>query len=77
MEQPPRDEIDRLAAEAIEAGDATGWFDEVYKAADSDASRIPWADEKPNRSALPMVLRERHWRVAHPQWITQPTGAGR
>jgi branched-chain amino acid transport system substrate-binding protein len=34
-------------------------------------------DEKPNRSALPMVLREGHWRVAHPQWITQPAAAGR
>ena len=49
VDQPSRDDIDRLAAEAIGSGDATGWFDEVYKAADSDASRIPWADEKPNR----------------------------
>jgi SAM-dependent methyltransferase len=58
---PPddRDHIDRLAAESVGAGDATAWFDEVYKAADSDASRIPWADEKPNRWLVEWLDREK------------------
>lgn len=64
MEKHPRDEIDRLAAEAIDAGDATGWFDEVYKAADSDASRIPWADQKPNPWLIEWLERD------------QPSGSG-
>ena len=48
MSPEDRDNHDRLAAEAISRGDATGWFDEIYKAAENDPSRIPWADQKPN-----------------------------
>lgn len=33
--------------------------------------------DKPNRSALPMVLQQGRWQVAHPNWITQPAAAGR
>ena len=57
--QDDRDHVDRLAAESIGSGDATGWFDAVYKAAESDASRIPWADEKPNRWLIEWLDREK------------------
>lgn len=33
--------------------------------------------DKPNRSALPMVLQQGRWQVAHPNWITQPAAIGR
>lgn len=32
----------------MEQSDATGWFEELYSAADRDPSQIPWADLKPN-----------------------------
>jgi len=58
VEQPSRDDIDRLAAESIGSGDATGWFEAVYKAAEQDPSRIPWADQKPNRALIEWLDRE-------------------
>lgn len=57
--EDPNNAIDRLAGESISRGDATGWFDEVYRAADEDPSRIPWADEKPNRWLVEWLERER------------------
>ena len=56
--EDPNNTVDRLAAESIARGDATGWFDEVYRAAGDDSSRIPWADEKPNRWLVEWLDRE-------------------
>ena len=39
-----RDEIRRLANESIARGDATGWFEALYRGAGGDWSRISWAD---------------------------------
>jgi SAM-dependent methyltransferase len=49
QEKERRDEIARAANESIEMGDATGWFEELYKQADGDIDQIPWADLVPNR----------------------------
>jgi SAM-dependent methyltransferase len=44
-----RVEARELARRAIERGEPTAWFEELYAAADFDSDRIPWADLKPNR----------------------------
>jgi len=38
-----------LANEFASRGDATGWFEELYKRAAGDNERVSWADLKPNR----------------------------
>ncbi|HEY8155620.1 MAG TPA: class I SAM-dependent methyltransferase [Myxococcota bacterium] len=39
-----RDEVRRLAQESIARGDATGWFEELYRRASGSWDRVPWAD---------------------------------
>jgi SAM-dependent methyltransferase len=39
----------QLAAESIERGDATGWFETHYAEADGNNENIPWADLEPNK----------------------------
>ena len=48
MAQPDRAMARRLAHESLARGDATGWFDVLYDAAQGDASQIPWADLRVN-----------------------------
>lgn len=48
-ENAVRERTRNLAAEYIEKGDATGWFDALYKEAAGDNEKIPWADLAPNR----------------------------
>jgi SAM-dependent methyltransferase len=55
-----RDEMRRLARESIERGDATGWFEELYRRAAGSWERIPWADLAPN----PYLL----------EWLASPEG---
>lgn len=38
----------RMAAESIEAGDPTGWFERLYAAAERGEVIVPWADLRPN-----------------------------
>ena len=38
-----------IASEFASRGDATGWFEELYKQADGDNQKISWADLEPNR----------------------------
>ena len=38
----------RLAAESIANGDATGWFETLYAAAEQGTTTVPWADLEPN-----------------------------
>lgn len=44
-----RERTKELAAEYLEKGDATGWFEALYREAAGDNERIPWADLEPNR----------------------------
>ena len=44
-----RERARQLAEQFAERGDATGWFDELYKEAAGDNEKIPWADLEPNR----------------------------
>jgi 2-polyprenyl-3-methyl-5-hydroxy-6-metoxy-1,4-benzoquinol methylase len=52
MESSKRDEANikahRLSQEAIERGEATAWFEPLYKSAAGDFEKVPWADQKPN-----------------------------
>jgi SAM-dependent methyltransferase len=36
----------KLAHSFLEQGDATGWFEAVYRQADGDSQRVPWAHER-------------------------------
>jgi SAM-dependent methyltransferase len=44
-----RENAKKIAAEYAERGDATGWFDELYKEAAGNNEHIPWADLEPNK----------------------------
>ena len=39
-----REEVRKLAGESIARGDATGWFEELYRRAGGSWDSIPWAD---------------------------------
>jgi len=52
MPEPDRTFVRRLAAESHARGDATGWFDTLYRHADGDLSAIPWADQVANEHML-------------------------
>jgi SAM-dependent methyltransferase len=49
---PDRDRVRararQLSAEALAAGDATGWFEKLYAEAEAGVAAIPWADGLPN-----------------------------
>lgn len=57
-----RDEIRRLASESLARGDATGWFETLYREAAGDWSRISWADLVTN----PYLV----------EWLEGPAAAG-
>ena len=38
----------QLAADSIARGDATGWFERLYAAAEQGTATVPWADLAPN-----------------------------
>lgn len=44
-----RERTKEIAAEFIKKGDALGWFDTLYREAEGNNERIPWADLEPNR----------------------------
>lgn len=44
-----RERTVEIAAEYIAKGDATGWFDALYRESGGDNEKIPWADLEPNR----------------------------
>jgi len=43
-----RERVREIQAEHAERGDATGWFEALYKEAAGDNEVIPWADLEPN-----------------------------
>jgi SAM-dependent methyltransferase len=47
----------RLAAESIANGDATGWFETLYAAAERGATNVPWADLEPNPHLVTALAR--------------------
>lgn len=49
---PKRADVRRIAAEAVSAGDDTGWFEPLYSAADRGEATVPWAD----LTANPMLV---------------------
>ncbi len=48
MGQSNRTKAREIATKHLSAGDALGWFEDLYSAARGDASVIPWADCAPN-----------------------------
>ncbi|HEY0460377.1 MAG TPA: class I SAM-dependent methyltransferase [Pyrinomonadaceae bacterium] len=44
-----RERTKEIADAFLEKGDATGWFDALYKEAEGNNQKIPWADLEPNR----------------------------
>ena len=44
-----RERTKQIQTEFAENGDATGWFEALYKESAGDNERIPWADLEPNR----------------------------
>ena len=57
---PDRTRAHELAAEFDAKGDRLGWFDALYREAESGVSEIPWADLVPNPNLLDF------WKL-HPQ----------
>ena len=43
-----RERTKELQAEFAQKGDATGWFEALYKEAAGDNEKIPWGDLEPN-----------------------------
>ena len=49
----------RLAAESLRAGDATGWFERLYAAAEQGAAVVPWSRGAPHPLLAEWVERRR------------------
>jgi SAM-dependent methyltransferase len=49
VNEDPREHVRQLAAEYLERGDQTGWFEALYSEADGNTDIIPWADLEPNK----------------------------
>ncbi len=49
MDDDKRARARELAAEFMQHGDATGWFETLYAEAGDDNEKIPWGDLVPNR----------------------------
>lgn len=54
---PARARVRTLATEALAAGAPTAWFETLYREADGDPTRIPWADLAPNAALSAWVAR--------------------
>lgn len=48
MEESKRAKVREIALRHLSEGDALGWFEELYREANGDASVISWADLAPN-----------------------------
>ena len=47
-----------IAHDLISKGDVIGWFDQLYKSAEGDHLKIPWADRRPNKNLVSWLQRE-------------------
>src|SRR3954469_9333386 len=59
MDEETRKRVRTMAEGFLSRGQATGWFDELYKSAGGDAEAIPWADGWPNHNLVAWLDRER------------------
>lgn len=57
MSQADRTTARDLARRHLSAGDALGWFEQLYADANGDASSIPWADLAPNPNLVDRLER--------------------
>jgi SAM-dependent methyltransferase len=49
---PKRAHARELAASHLARGDASGWFEELYRQAEGDSTKVPWADLRPNPNVV-------------------------
>lgn len=56
---------ERVARLSKASTDGMSWFDDLYRAANGDASQVPWNDKRPNKNLVSWLERER------------PTGRGK
>lgn len=49
---PDRSRARELAADYIQKGDPTGWFEALYREGETGRAEIPWDDRKPNANLL-------------------------
>lgn len=49
---------ERVRELAASSADGMSWFEELYRAANGDASQVPWADRRPNRNLVSWLERE-------------------
>src|SRR5256885_1534698 len=54
-----REQVRRLARESLERGDATGWFESMYREAAGEPMGIPWANLKVNPNFIAWAQREK------------------
>jgi 2-polyprenyl-3-methyl-5-hydroxy-6-metoxy-1,4-benzoquinol methylase len=47
LTDPARQYARQLAADSLARGDATGWFETLYEAAERGTTTVPWADFAP------------------------------
>jgi SAM-dependent methyltransferase len=69
-----RRDVKRLALEAVERGDAVGWFERLYAAAGYREDRIPWSDRMPNPNLV--AFRNRHGLSAEGTAVVVGCGLG-
>jgi SAM-dependent methyltransferase len=50
--------VRKIIEEHYDRGDPVGWFEALYQWADGDASKVPWADRRPNRNLVSWLQRE-------------------
>jgi SAM-dependent methyltransferase len=58
MTGPGRELATRLARESLARGDAKGWFEALYTAAEGNEALVPWADLAPNPNLLEWLARK-------------------
>jgi SAM-dependent methyltransferase len=59
MDEEARKRVRSMAEGFLSRGEATGWFEQLYKAAGGDADAIPWADRTANPNLVAWLDREK------------------
>jgi len=49
LKEAARKRTKEIASEFAEKGDTSGWFDALYREAEGNTEKIPWADLEPNK----------------------------
>lgn len=55
-----RDRARKVIAESLRAGDATGWFEQLYAASRREGFAMPWDDGEPNEELVAWLDGARH-----------------